>query len=184
MARLMKKEGIGKYFVDMCQFNLRLAEGALVRKPTIIMTNSTIIGKYLSRRCDGSHVHGQLKGGTRCRQAATYTAEFCEAIVEAYKLHRRKIRRDRRQGSLLERDTMDSHLCVVEIGKDDPEDQHGLDLIGELSDGTNTLDHPGMSFNLWPFVGEGPGVDCANIMSDVNVLDGAIFESMDCEDAE
>ena len=42
-----------------------------------------------------------------------------------------------------------------------------------------------MSFNLWPRSGEGAaGVDCANIMSDVNVLDGAIFESMECEDAE
>ena len=110
MARLLKKEGIGKYFVDMCQFNLRLADGALAKKPTIIMTNSTIISKYLSRRCDGKHVHGQLKGGNKCRQAATYTAEFCEAIVEAYKLHRRKVRRERRQGSLHDRDTMDSGI--------------------------------------------------------------------------
>ena len=86
MAQFLKTPGVDKYFLDMCRFNLRTSDGRLAKKPTTIMTNSPTIGEYLSRKCDGKHVHGILKGGTRCRDAATYTREFCEAIVEGYKL--------------------------------------------------------------------------------------------------
>ena len=44
-----------------------------VLKPTIILTNSEILGDHLARRCFGEHKHGHLKGGDRCAKAAVYT---------------------------------------------------------------------------------------------------------------
>ena len=43
------------------------------------MTNSKVIGRELSRRCDGSHVHQTLIDG-RARDAARYPPALCRAI--------------------------------------------------------------------------------------------------------
>merc|ERR1711978_346383 len=104
----------------MCSYDLRTDGGQLVKKPTSVVTNSSILGKHLARPCKCNHPHGQLKGGLRCQRAAIYTRSFCEQVVEGYKLHRRKWGRRKQQGSLRDRDTMDSSLNLIEIGADDP----------------------------------------------------------------
>ena len=101
IQRLLKLEGVNKYNFDMCQYNLRI-DGELVCKPTSIMTNSEVIGNHLAKHCAGDHLHIPLKGGIRARTAATYTLEFCQSLVEGYKLHLRKhgtLKSGKRQGS-------------------------------------------------------------------------------------
>ena len=76
--------------LDMCCFGLKVKTATgekLVRKPTTLLTNSKIMADCLSKKCNGAHVHCQLKGGTLTAQAAVYSKEFCMAIVSAYKRH-------------------------------------------------------------------------------------------------
>ena len=51
------------------------------KKPTKFMTNSWCIAKELDRRCDGSHVHQALLGGSRASNAAIYPEELCRQII-------------------------------------------------------------------------------------------------------
>ena len=51
----------------------------LAKKPTKFMTNSSVIGRELSRKCDGSHEHQPLIDG-RARDAARYPPALCGAI--------------------------------------------------------------------------------------------------------
>ena len=96
MKKLLEIPGVVKRELDMCCYNLRShdeqGEG-LVQKSTSIVTNSCTIGDHLARKCCGGHRHVHLKGGRRAALAAVYTPEFCEAIVEAYKLHKKKIKK-------------------------------------------------------------------------------------------
>ena len=48
------------------------------------------MGEYLARQCEGGHKHAHLKGGDRTKKAAIYTQEFCQAIVDGYKVHKAK----------------------------------------------------------------------------------------------
>ena len=58
----------------------------------------------------------------KARKAAVYTEEFCEAIVEGYKLYGCRNPKPQPKISLLERDGWDSADNLTEIGADDPED--------------------------------------------------------------
>ena len=76
--------------------------------------------------------------------AATYTREFCEAIVEAYKLHLRAERKkqnrnskakstttiSKRNGSLQDRDQMDN--SKLELLDEDVEDLPPIDELMEI----------------------------------------------------
>ena len=108
MRKIMALSNVKKVNLDMCRFNLKVksAKGfELVRKPTTLLTNSQIIAESMSKKSDGTHKHGILKGGDKCRQAATYTVEFCRAIVSAYKRHSDQRKKNLRQiGSLISRD--------------------------------------------------------------------------------
>ena len=111
-----------KYSLDMCRFNLRCRDEFgedLMKNPTAILTNSATMGEYLARRCEGGHRHVRLKGGARATRAAVYTAEFCQAVVEGYKLHKSKLkeRAVKQYGSLKERDQVDSSLNTLELSK-------------------------------------------------------------------
>ena len=90
IKKIMNLSNVRRYELDMCQFGLQDDKGELLKKPTAILTNSATMGKYLSRRCKGNHTHGICKGGNTAAKAAIYTPQFCEAVVEAYKLHVRK----------------------------------------------------------------------------------------------
>ena len=159
MQKLLKLPGINKYDLDMCCYNLRTADGRLAKKPTSIVTNSSILGKHMAKKCPGTHQHGLLKGGTRCQRAATYTREFCEQVVEGFKLHRRRWNTKKQKGSLTSRDTLDSDLNLLEIGADDPDDMPNVETLCEIySSNGSANDSSCMSFNLWPRSGEGTAV--------------------------
>ena len=126
MERLANLPGVVKARIDMCAYGLKSADAkgeGLVLKPTTILTNSTVMGEKLAKRCTGGHRHVRLKGGNRCSRAAIYTVEFCEAVVAAYKAHQSaKRRKDRLRGSLKARDNADSILHNIEIAADDESD--------------------------------------------------------------
>ena len=74
----------------MCQYNLRVKDSqgeGLLKKATTLMVNSEAMSQYLGRTCQGGHQHQQVKGGRRSVEAAIYTKEFCEAILEALQIH-------------------------------------------------------------------------------------------------
>ena len=99
VEELLKEPSVIKVQCDMCRYNLQCEDDlgtGLVKKTTSLMTNSSVMGEFLSRRCVGDHRHVHLKGGRRATMAATYTAEFCEAIVEAFKLHVKAERRKKK----------------------------------------------------------------------------------------
>ena len=83
--------------------------------------------------CLGNHRHVRLKGGTKCTNAAVYTREFCEAIVEGFELHLTKTGKPcRRIGSLESRDVVDSKANTLALTEDDPEDCRGMDELLEI----------------------------------------------------
>ena len=145
IKQLLEVKGVVRVDLDMCRFNLRstdaLDKERLVLKPTSLLTNSEAIAKHMSRKCCGGHNHTHLIGGQRATSAATYTQEFCEGLVEGYKLHIRAIRKQRRgssgsskckqNGSLYSREGLDSDLHYIELDASDPED---LPTIDELVD--------------------------------------------------
>ena len=126
-----------KTTLDMCCFGLKGAdknESGFIKKATSIITNSEVIANHLSRRCDGSHKHYQLKGGSRFFKAAIYCDGFCKAIIDGYNKHRKKYSKiSGQRGSLGARDFLDSQANSLDIGRDDPEDG------GEVSELIDTL---------------------------------------------
>ena len=127
IAEVLDSPGVVRRRLDMCRFNLRAkanGEEGFVLKPTSIMTNSQVLGNHLARRCLGNHKHIQLKGGNKCTDAALYTREFCEAVVDGFKLHLAKAGKPcRRVGSLQARDFEDSRANTLDLAEDDPEDK-------------------------------------------------------------
>ena len=168
----MKLPNVDRYLLDMCCYNLtssdKLGTG-VVKKTTAILTNSPIIGKFLARKCSGGHRHVRLWGGRKATAAATYSPDFCEAIVEGYKLHiadqRRRAGQGQQRGSLKARDKMDSDIHEVSLLEDDEEDLPGIDELLDIylngqealhSDNNQHDHHSGcMSINLWPQWGVG-----------------------------
>ena len=92
-SKTIKKLEIIRKELDMCRYNLQSTDDkgtGLVQKSTSLITNSATMGEHLARKCLGGHRHVHLKGGTRATAAATYTSEFCSAVVEAYRLHKQQ----------------------------------------------------------------------------------------------
>ena len=56
------------------------------------MTNAWHIAKELDKRCDGSHVHQALLGGSRASNAAVYPEELCKAMCRGL-LKEKKMRK-------------------------------------------------------------------------------------------
>ena len=80
--------------VDMCMHGMRV-EGTrnnedgslgnwLNKKPTGILTNIPEIAEAIRKKCDGSHPHGILVGGT-ARKAQVYPSGFVDAILQGLK---------------------------------------------------------------------------------------------------
>ena len=62
IKRIMKGAGVKLVEADQCMFGLQTwgknrSQLVLAKKPTKFMTNSNVIGRELSRKCDGSHDH-------------------------------------------------------------------------------------------------------------------------------
>ena len=74
--------------LDMCRFGMVSQDEhgiGLVKKPTRIMTNSTILQEQMSRRCEGGHRHVQLMSG-RAAKAAEYPRKMVDAILDGMQI--------------------------------------------------------------------------------------------------
>ena len=75
---------------DMCRWGMRVRDEIpedqgqpyLVKKPTKWMTNCKPMADLLSLRCDGSHSHVRLEGGTRTKRAASYPVSLVRDILK------------------------------------------------------------------------------------------------------
>ena len=54
----------------------------LVKKPTKWMTTCKQLAELLSLRCDGSHTHVRLEGGTLTKRAASYPVSLVRDILK------------------------------------------------------------------------------------------------------
>ena len=84
IKRVMREAGVNVVEADQCMFGLKTwgknrSQVVLAKKPTMFMANSSVIGRELSRKCDGSHEHQPLIDG-RARDAARYPPALCRAI--------------------------------------------------------------------------------------------------------
>jgi len=67
--------------------NLETGEtGLLSKKPIAVLTNVPELAEYLNKRCDGTHKHGALLGGT-AEAAARYSPQFVSAILKGIRAH-------------------------------------------------------------------------------------------------
>eukprot|EP00975_Prorocentrum_lima_P019355 4077556-Prorocentrum_lima.AAC.1 len=62
VIRYAERHDLTKYSFDGCRYGLRSPEGYFVKKPWSIMTNNSVLGRGLQRRCHGDHVHVQCRG--------------------------------------------------------------------------------------------------------------------------
>ena len=72
----------------LCMFGLKVegqGEVGLAKKPTTWMTNAPRLADALRSKCPGNHEHGLLIGGSRSRQAQTYSQTLCRKIVEGFR---------------------------------------------------------------------------------------------------
>ena len=81
---MMTNQGVYLVEADQCMFGLKTwgtskSQLVLAKKPTRFMTTSQVLGRELSRRCDGSHEHQPLLDG-RAKDAARYPPGLCRAI--------------------------------------------------------------------------------------------------------
>ncbi|CAE7222193.1 unnamed protein product [Symbiodinium sp. CCMP2456] len=65
----------------MCAFNLRDAQGHLLKKPTGWLGSVPEVLAQLCVSCPGNHEHGQCLGSNNTRKAQVYTRELAKACV-------------------------------------------------------------------------------------------------------
>ena len=80
--------------VDMCAYGLKNPDtGALLKKPTRLVTNSAVAANLLARSCPGHVQHGSTDGWLRSERktvasyAGGYTHEFANAVIDAFTAH-------------------------------------------------------------------------------------------------
>ena len=81
---MMRDLGVYVGEADHCMFGLKpwgaiKSQLMLAKRPTSFMTNSQVLGRELSRKCDKSHEHQPLLDG-RAKDAARYPPGLCRAI--------------------------------------------------------------------------------------------------------
>ena len=82
--------GVHVVTADMCRWGMRVRDEIpedqgqpyLVKKPTKWMTNCKPLAELLSLRCDGTHSHVRLEGGTLTRRAASYPISLVRDILK------------------------------------------------------------------------------------------------------
>ena len=84
IRRMAREAGVQIVEADQCMFGLKTwgksrSQLILAKKPTKFMTNSQVLGRELSRKCDGTHDHQQLIDG-RAKDAARYPPSLCRAL--------------------------------------------------------------------------------------------------------
>ena len=79
----MKSPMVLKAVLHQCQFGLTSRDElglGLVKKPTIMLTNSVEMHRQMDRQCTpGSHRHVHLMGG-KAKAAQKYPPELCRAV--------------------------------------------------------------------------------------------------------
>ena len=83
ITNLMKLPGVQRVSSDMCVYGMcqEDEEGrALVRKPTVFLTNATGIAQRLKQKCPGGHRHITLIGG-RAKRAEIYPDQLCREVL-------------------------------------------------------------------------------------------------------
>ena len=85
LYQLLHEEGVYIGRGDQCMYGLKSVKGEPQLKPTGWCSNSEILIRELSRRCDQSHTHSHILGsehGQLCsRRAQVYPAELIQAII-------------------------------------------------------------------------------------------------------
>ena len=84
IRKMAREAGIQIVEADQCMYGLKTwgvnkSQVVLAKKPIKFMTNSTALGRELSRKCDGTHEHQQLVDG-RASEAARYPPGLCKAL--------------------------------------------------------------------------------------------------------
>ena len=82
--------GVHVVTADMCRWGMRVRDEVpedqgqpyLVKKPTKWMTNCKPLAELLSLRCDGTHSHVRLEGGTLTKRAASYPISLVRDILK------------------------------------------------------------------------------------------------------
>ena len=82
--------GVHVVTADMCRWGMRVRDEIpedqgqpyLVKKPTKWMTNCKPLAELLSLRCDGTHSHVRLEGGTLTKRAASYPISLVRDILK------------------------------------------------------------------------------------------------------
>ena len=89
MMRLLKRADVHFARADQCSFGLRGPEGGLHQKATGFLTNCQKMAQVLSRRCDRSHQHEVIIGGTKSksRMAQQYPVKLIDAILKCDSEH-------------------------------------------------------------------------------------------------
>ena len=87
ISDMLKEEGTLRVVGDQCQYGLVTTKKGVTgpaKKPTGFMTNSPMIARRLSLRCDGSHTHIHLDEG-RAKAAEEYPEGLCREICRGLK---------------------------------------------------------------------------------------------------
>lgn len=89
VQRLAKEKGVYLVHADQCAYGQHLpGDEALVKKPTLFMTNSPELARILGDRCSGQHEHRTLLGGGRAKKAQVYPEGLCRAMCQGARLQR------------------------------------------------------------------------------------------------
>ena len=75
----MKKHSFQHCLLDGCVYGLKAPAGEPVRKPWHISCLNTTLPKFLSRTCDGSHVHAAC-AGPELTHTQTYTMQIAGIV--------------------------------------------------------------------------------------------------------
>lgn len=87
LCQVAKLQGF-KIKFDQCCFGLKSASGRLIKKPTVLMTNSPVLRRtFENNLCSGDHKHqrvqGHIHGKPVSKEAETYPPDMCRALALA-----------------------------------------------------------------------------------------------------
>eukprot|EP00971_Amphidinium_carterae_P097471 1928904-Amphidinium_carterae.2 len=82
--KMSRLPGVRTVVFDQCCFGLRDEDnGEYIKKPTTVLTNLNSLAEALDRRCDQTHSHQRLEGGSRVRKAQTWPIALARTIAQA-----------------------------------------------------------------------------------------------------
>ena len=90
IAEIAAHPGVCTVVSDMCRWGMKVRDEIpddptqpyLIKKPTKWMTNCRQLAELLSLRCEGTHSHVRLEGGTLTKKAASYPFPLVRDILK------------------------------------------------------------------------------------------------------